>query len=108
MHRKLRLPPSRRVFRKPSSYISKPQWRAIASCLDLTTRQLNILQAVIDGLNAEEIGVRLGIAANTVHTHICRLHLKFDVHDRTSLVVRVFVAHLACEQEVHKMAELVS
>ena len=63
--------------------------------------------SIIDGLNEDSIDARLSLSASTVHTHIVRLHRKLDVHERTSLVVRVFVAHLICEREARKTAELV-
>ena len=103
---KLRIRTSREAFGTPSSYLSKGQWHAVAKRLRLSERQLQIVQAIINGLDEELIGASLDVSASTVHTHIMRLHSKFGVHDRTSLVVRVFVAHLVCEREANKAAEL--
>ena len=105
--RELRIRAICEAFGTPSSYLDKEQWNAVASRSGLSTRQLAIVQAIIDGLHEDSIGARLGLSPSTVHTHATRLHRKLDVHDRTSLVVRVFVAHLICEREVSKTTELV-
>jgi DNA-binding NarL/FixJ family response regulator len=53
----------------------------------LTTRELDVLNAVADGLTNAEIGHRLVIAEATVKTHLLRLFAKLDVNDRTHAVV---------------------
>ncbi|MBL1096413.1 response regulator [Streptomyces coffeae] len=53
----------------------------------LTTRELDVLGAVADGLSNADIGLRLCIAEATVKTHLLRIFAKLDVDDRTRAVV---------------------
>ncbi|MFG2846456.1 response regulator [Kitasatospora sp. NPDC048296] len=53
----------------------------------LTTREVDVLSAVADGLSNVEIGRRLVIAEATVKTHLLRIFAKLDVSDRTHAVV---------------------
>ncbi|MFD7922042.1 response regulator [Streptomyces sp. NPDC059740] len=53
----------------------------------LTDREVDVLNAVADGLTNAEIGRRLVIAEATVKTHLLRLFAKLDVNDRTRAVV---------------------
>lgn len=53
----------------------------------LTTREIQVLDAVADGLSNVEIGRRLVIAEATVKTHLLRVFAKLDVSDRTHAVV---------------------
>ncbi|WP_433242008.1 response regulator [Streptosporangium sp. CA-135522] len=53
----------------------------------LTTREVEVLNAVADGLSNVEIGRRLVIAEATVKTHLLRVFAKLDVSDRTHAVV---------------------
>ncbi|MFD3721019.1 response regulator [Streptomyces sp. NPDC058674] len=53
----------------------------------LTTRELDVLSAVADGLSNADIGRRLVIAEATVKTHLLRVFAKLDVSDRTHAVV---------------------
>ncbi|MEU4113226.1 response regulator transcription factor [Kitasatospora sp. NPDC028055] len=53
----------------------------------LTTREVDVLSAVADGLSNAEIGRRLVIAEATVKTHLLRVFAKLDVRDRTHAVV---------------------
>lgn len=53
----------------------------------LTAREVDVLQAVADGLSNAEIGSRLVIAEATVKTHLLRVFAKLDVNDRTHAVV---------------------
>lgn len=53
----------------------------------LTAREIDVLNAVADGLSNVDIGRRLVIAEATVKTHLLRIFAKFDVNDRTHAVV---------------------
>jgi DNA-binding NarL/FixJ family response regulator len=53
----------------------------------LTTREIQVLNAVADGLSNVDIGKRLVIAEATVKTHLLRVFAKLDVSDRTHAVV---------------------
>lgn len=47
---------------------------------ELTPRELEVLQCMVDGLNRAEIAERLGLSANTVRTHTQNLLAKLDTH----------------------------
>jgi DNA-binding NarL/FixJ family response regulator len=53
----------------------------------LTPREVDVLQAVADGLSNPDIGARLFITEATVKTHLLRIFAKLDVNDRTAAVV---------------------
>ncbi|MGW0389366.1 response regulator [Streptomyces sp. NPDC003042] len=55
--------------------------------VSLTARELDVLNAVADGLSNADIGRRLVIAEATVKTHLLRVFAKLDVSDRTHAVV---------------------
>ncbi|MDL4775900.1 MULTISPECIES: response regulator [Thermomonosporaceae] len=47
---------------------------------ELTPREREVLQCMVDGLNRAEIADRLGLSANTVRTHTQNLLAKLDLH----------------------------
>ncbi|MFG2085682.1 MULTISPECIES: response regulator [unclassified Spirillospora] len=53
----------------------------------LTAREIDVLNAVADGLSNADIGRRLVIAEATVKTHLLRVFAKLDVGDRTHAVI---------------------
>ncbi|NEB76128.1 response regulator transcription factor [Streptomyces sp. SID14478] len=53
----------------------------------LTSREVDVLKAVADGLSNADIGKRLVIGEATVKTHLLRVFAKLDVSDRTRAVV---------------------
>ena len=69
--------------------LSEHAWSEIASALDITKRELQIVQSVFDNLPKTAIAQRLGISAHTVHTHLNRLFKKLTVTTRTELVLRI-------------------
>lgn len=79
----------------PSSRLSSDEWGCIADSLDLSSRQLQIVQCVFDGLDEPSIGRALGLSCHTVHAHLNRLYKKVGVKSRCELIVRVFVAYLS-------------
>lgn len=53
----------------------------------LTGREIDVLNAVADGLSNADIGRRLVIGEATVKTHLLRVFAKLDVKDRTHAVM---------------------
>jgi DNA-binding NarL/FixJ family response regulator len=53
----------------------------------LSAREREVLVQVAGGWSNAEIGVRLYISAATVKTHVSRLLMKLDAHDRAQLVM---------------------
>ena len=80
---------------RPSDQLEDRHWRSIAATLDLSDRQLQIVQSVFDGFDQEEISRELDISPHTVHTHLDRLYRKLHVKSRCELVVLVFLAYLS-------------
>jgi len=56
--------------------------------LGITSRELEILEAVAAGLSTREIGERLFVSENTVKTHTARLFDKLSARRRTQAVLR--------------------
>jgi len=54
--------------------------------LNISGRELEVLQCVADGLSNEEIAARLFISLNTVKTHLSNLYFKLEVKRRTQAV----------------------
>jgi DNA-binding NarL/FixJ family response regulator len=59
-----------------------------AACPPLSARELEVLQILAEGLNAEEAAVRLGITANTVCRHLARSMEKLGVPSKISVIIR--------------------
>lgn len=83
------------MLRRPSRQLRKSQWRSIGSVLDLSTRQLEIVRCIFDGLDEESISRELRISHHTVHTYLDRLYKKLRVKSRCEVVVRVFLAYVS-------------
>jgi DNA-binding CsgD family transcriptional regulator len=62
--------------------------------LGITARELEILQAIADGLSNREIAERLYVSENTVKTHSSRLFDKLQARRRTQAVQRAKQAGL--------------
>jgi len=57
-----------------------------SSDLDLTPREFDILQSLVEGLSYKKIADGLFISPLTVHTHIKRIYEKLQVHSRGEAV----------------------
>jgi two-component system, NarL family, response regulator LiaR len=68
--------------------------QARVQALGITPRELEILEAMADGLSTREIGERLFVSENTVKTHTARLFDKLDARRRTQAVQRAKEAGL--------------
>ena len=69
------------------SWRTEPHATGAAS---LTTRELEVLQLLAEGLTNDRIGDRVGLSSRTVKTHVQNLLLKLDAGDRTGAVARGF------------------
>lgn len=86
----------------PSRYlvVTEDRWRSIAALLNLSPRELQIVQHFFSGENEAITAFNLDISVHTVHTHISRLYRKLDVHDRCELLLLLFNAYCAtCSDE---------
>lgn len=65
--------------------------RPVTGILDrLTPREREILTLMAHGLTNEDIAARLHLAMATVKTHVCRIIMRLEVHDRTQAVVAAY------------------
>lgn len=53
-----------------------------AAALNLTAREVEVLQLLSEGLLARTIAARLGLSPRTVHKHLSNVYTKLGVHDR--------------------------
>lgn len=53
-----------------------------AAALNLTAREVEVLQLLAEGLLARTIAARLGLSPRTVHKHLSNVYTKLGVHDR--------------------------
>lgn len=60
----------------------------------LSTREREVLAEVAGGWSNAEIGERLHISAATAKTHVSRLLMKLDAHDRAQLVMIAYETRL--------------
>lgn len=72
--------------------VQKPAGNNSKTFFDLTEREREILQLLVDGLSYKEIGVRLGISANTAKKHVINIYNKLHVNSRAQAL------HLAYEK----------
>lgn len=56
---------------------------------DLTPRERDILQALVDGLSYKKIAERYVVSISTVQTHICHIYHKLHVNSRAEAVAKV-------------------
>lgn len=76
-------------------YITKPivkaslSYEKIAKDYDLTTREKDILELIVQGLNNNEIADKLFISIHTVKSHVENIFRKMKVSRRTSLLNKI-------------------
>ena len=64
--------------------------RTLPTHSDLTSREIEVLQLVAQGLSNAEVGGRLFIGEATVKTHLVRIFGKLGVTDRTAAVTTAY------------------
>jgi DNA-binding NarL/FixJ family response regulator len=60
--------------------------RRLTPTTRLTTREVDVLALIADGLSHEEVGLRLGIGAETVRTHMKKACVRLEATTRTQAV----------------------
>ena len=75
---------------KPGRNLFRPsEWERLGNILQLSPRELEILQAVFDDLSEPVIAKRLDLSVHTVHTYLKRLYQKLDARSRVEVVCTV-------------------
>lgn len=72
------------------SLFSPREWDRIVKALELSPRQAEILDLLLNGYSDQEMATRLSIELPTIRTHFGRMFARFGVRDRTGLVVELF------------------
>jgi len=62
--------------------------------IELTKREMDVLQFVIAGKTNREIGQRLGISVNTVNTYLKNVFLKMNTKDRVTAALKAYSLNL--------------
>jgi len=79
---------------RPGPLFTQAQWQTIHDRLDIPARQGEVLHHLFDGLSDKQIAERIGIALPTVRSHLRRMYARFEVQDRTELVLFFVREHL--------------
>jgi DNA-binding NarL/FixJ family response regulator len=59
---------------------------SIKSTNPLTTRQQEIVNAIVDGLSYKMVGDKLGISLDTVRTYIMQIYRELNIHSKGELI----------------------
>ncbi len=68
---------------------TESEWLKIVNELSLPPRQAGVIKYLFLGHSDKQIAMELQISVPTVRTHLSRLFSRFDVQDRTELVLYV-------------------
>jgi DNA-binding NarL/FixJ family response regulator len=71
-----------------SAALLAPRDRVPAPSEELTARELQVLQALAEGLPNKAIALRLGISEHTIKFHVNSILSKLGAQSRTDAVVR--------------------
>ena len=66
-----------------------------AAPVELTERELDVLNALADGLSNKAIGKRLWLSEQTVKFHLTSIYRKLGVSSRTEAIAMAYGRHLA-------------
>ena len=64
------------------------------SGLQLSQRELEVMQQVVFGLNDRDVGTQLHLTVNTVKTHLKEVYQKLGVHNRTRAAIALLLMGL--------------
>ncbi|HEY9643675.1 MAG TPA: response regulator transcription factor [Coleofasciculaceae cyanobacterium] len=74
----------------------EPEYRQAITLEPLTSRELEILQLIVDGHSNVAIAKNLYISIGTVKTHVRNIFKKLCVNDRTQAAIRALRSGLVC------------
>jgi DNA-binding NarL/FixJ family response regulator len=73
---------------------TEDQWLSLQARLGLPARQRQVIRHLFGGDSDKQIAEHIGIALPTVRSHLRRLYTRFDVQDRTELVLHIVRVYL--------------
>lgn len=56
--------------------------------MEMSPRQVEIVELIADGLQDRDIAERLDISVRTVDSHLQRLYQRYDLHSRAAVVAK--------------------
>jgi DNA-binding NarL/FixJ family response regulator len=71
------------------SIFTEAEWLSLHERLGLPPRQREVVRQLFNGQCDKQIADHIGIALPTARSHLRRLYSRFDVQDRTELVLHV-------------------
>jgi DNA-binding NarL/FixJ family response regulator len=74
--------------------LARSRGRSLKPALELTEREIEILQLIAEGCPPGEVAQQLFIAPKTVSSHIQRIFVKLGVHTRAQAVAMAYAAGL--------------
>ncbi len=74
--------------------LSREEWQRVGKELNLSRRELELIQHLFDGKKLSVIARDMGLALGTVKTYSQRVHQKLGVSDQIELALTVMGAHL--------------
>jgi DNA-binding NarL/FixJ family response regulator len=91
------------IIRKGGSFMSPAIARKIVEYFnppfqkheELTTREKQIIQGLIDGLSYKMIADRLSVSIDTIRSHIKKIYTKLQVNSRTELINKSYKGHIS-------------
>ena len=83
------------MLRSGRCILPNDAWSVVAKSLQISNRELEIIQGIFDDQKEFTIARELTISVHTVHSHLERLYRKLGVSSRVELVVRIFSEYLS-------------
>ena len=80
---------------------SEDQWQTVHDRLGLPARQREVVRHLFSGQSDKQIAENIGIALPTVRSHLRRMYTRFEVQDRTELVLFFVREHLHNSENIH-------
>lgn len=65
------------------------QWESLEARLSLPPRQCQVIRHLFHGHSDKQIAEAIGVALPTVRSHLRRVYTRFNVQDRTELVLHI-------------------
>ena len=69
---------------------SESEWIELISDLSLPPRQAEVVKHLLLGQSDKQIAIAMRISVAAVRAHLSRLFYKFDLQDRTELILYIF------------------
>ncbi|MGA3065576.1 MAG: helix-turn-helix transcriptional regulator [Tepidisphaeraceae bacterium] len=78
---------------KADSHLIPCEWKGLVRALDMSGRQAEIIELILQGKKDKQIAMEMGLSKHTVRTYLNRIFARMEVTDRLGLVLRVFAEY---------------